>query len=71
MVHAVAFLPDGRVVAGGAGNFVTFWSARTGRFLGATTRGRSGASHSSPTPAGDLLTGHGDRTVRGWTLPPL
>jgi WD40 repeat protein len=70
-IHALAFLPDGRVVVGSDGNFVTFWSGRTGRLLSVYEGPLGGFPLVTLAPGGRLLTGCGDRTVRVWTLPPF
>ncbi len=68
-VHALAFLPDGRVVVGSEGNFVGFWSGLSGRALSFYEGPLGGIPLVALAPGGRLLTAHGDRTVRVWSLP--
>ena len=70
-VHAVAFSPNGKLLAAGCGDgTVRLWNLATGRpvaTLHATTSSKYGVAAVAFSPNGKLLaTGEGDGTVRAW-----
>lgn len=67
--HALAFLPDGRVVVGAEGAYLNFWSARAGRFLGAYEGDFPGVQLVATAPDGRLLTAGNDGTLQVWDAP--
>ncbi|MEC4804218.1 MAG: WD40 repeat domain-containing serine/threonine-protein kinase [Jaaginema sp. PMC 1079.18] len=70
-VNAVAYSPDGRILAsGGSDGAIALWDAQTGELLRSFKAHSQGINTIAFRPDGrQLATGSGDHTVKLWSLP--
>src|SRR5438445_9735145 len=68
-ISAVAFSPDGKILAAGVGNRLKVWDLGTGQEL-MTLEGHSGAiTCAAFAPGGkELATGAADKTIKLWDM---